>query len=81
MTTLGPPSADGDRLEMVDTVEVVELLSVAAIASTVSRIFFFKASSRSLNSMLLLPFPLSPTFALSLFLILALYSAKRCSAA
>ena len=67
--------------EMVDTVDVVEDESLAAIASTVSRIFFFDASSRSLNSTLRFPFPLSLPFALSPFLILALYSANLFSAA
>ena len=81
MKTRGPASAVGDRLEMVEMVDVVEQVSLAAIASTVSRIFFFDASSRSLNSTLRLPFPFSPSFVLSPFLNFALYSAKRFSAA
>ena len=81
MKTRGPASVGGDRLEMVETVDVVEQVSLAAIASTGSRIFFFDASSRSLNTTVRLPFPFLPSFVLSPFLNLALYSEKRFAAA
>ncbi len=74
-------SAPGDRLEMVETVEVVEEESLAAIASTALRIFFCDALSRSLNSTVCFPLPFSLSFALSPFFILALYSANLFSAA